>query len=189
MFRTYRRRGIVPLDQSSFVDRPTIATAEGREAAGVRPIPGSPAARGGELTKLPARFMPPPTAWDFSASANQSVGPGPTTVELTSFTIPRGSVGVVRSITFNINNMLLTTVVSIALTINQGVAPGWSYNIHPRAAASVAISFGPEETFIKVPDGSVIGFLVTLTDAGTYTMGGLFHGWHFSKSVAAEYGI
>jgi hypothetical protein len=96
---------------------------------------------------------------------------------------------VVRSIVFNINNMLATTVVNLALTLNQGVASGWSYNVFPRAAASVALSFGPEETFIKVPDGSLIGFFVTLTDAGTYLIGGTFHGWHFSKSVAEEYGI
>lgn len=85
--------------------------------------------------------------------------------------------------------MLVTTVIALALTINEGVAPGWSYNIFPRAAASVALSFGPEETFIKVPDGSLVGFQVTLTDAGTYTVGGTFHGWHFSKSVAEEYGV
>jgi hypothetical protein len=85
--------------------------------------------------------------------------------------------------------MLATTIVTIAITINQGVAPGWSYSIFPRAAASVAVSFGPEETFIQGPDGSLIGFLVTLTDAGTYIMGGLFHGWHFSKNVAEEYGF
>jgi hypothetical protein len=133
--------------------------------------------------------MPPPTAQDFSASASQSVGPGPVTATIATFTIPRGSIGVVRSIVFNINNMLATTVVNLALTLNQGVASGWSYNVFPRAAASVALSFGPEETFIKVPDGSLVGFFVTLTDAGTYLIGGTFHGWHFSKSVAEEYGI
>lgn len=180
---------VVPIDQADYIDKPTIATPAGRRAAGIQPLPGSPEDRGGLLTKLPARFMPPPTAQDFSASANQSVGPGPVTAVLATFQIPRGSVGVIRSLNFNINNMLATTVVALALTINQGVAPGWTYNIFPRAAASVALSFGPEETYIKVPDGSLIGFQVILTDAGTYIIGGTFHGWHFSKSVAAEYGI
>ena len=181
--------GVVPLDQAGWVDRPTVATDAGRKAAGVQPRPGSPQARGGELTKLPARFMPPPTAQDFSASASQAVGPGPVQALITNFTIPRGSVGVIRSINFNINNMLATTVVAIALTLNQGVASGWSYNIFPRAAASLSVAFGPEETFIKVPDGSLVGFLVTLTDAGTYLIGGTFHGWHFSKNLAEEYGF
>ena len=187
--RLIRGSGIVPLDQAGWVDRPTVATEAGRRAAGVQPRPGSPEARGGQLTKLPAYFMPPPTAQDFSASANQSVGPGPTVVTIATFRIPRGAVGVIRSINFNINNMLATTIVALALTINEGVASGWSYNVFPRAAASVSLSFGPEETFIKVPDGSLVGFQVTLTDAGTYIIGGLFHGWHFSKNIAQEYGI
>lgn len=187
--RLIQRSPVVPIDVGQYVDKPTIATEAGRKAAGVRPLPGSPQARGGELTKLPARFMPPPTAQDFSASANQSVGPGPTTVVIATFVIPRGSIGVIRSIVFNINNMLATTIVSLAFTINEAPAPGWSYNIFPRAAASVAVSFGPEETFIKIPDGSLCGFQVTVTDAGTYLVGGTFHGWHFSKSVAQEYGI
>ena len=187
--RLIQRSSAVPIDQAGYVDKPTVATDAGRRAAGVRPSPGSPQARGGELSKLPARFMPPPTAQDFSASASQAVGPGPVVATIANFTIPRGSVGVVRSIVFNINNMLATTIVSLALTLNQGVASGWSYNVFPRAAASVALSFGPEETYIKVPDGSLVGFLVTLTDGGTYLIGGTFHGWHFSKSVAEEYGI
>ena len=184
------RRGlVVPIDQAGYVDKPTIATEAGRKAAGMQPLPGSPEARGGLLTKLPARFMPPPTAQDFVASANVSVGPGPVTVNIASFTIPRGSVGVIRSINFNINSMLVTTVVAFALMLNQGVAPGWSVNVFPRVAASVSISFGPEETFIKVPDGSLVDLRITLTDAGTYLIGSTFHGWHFSKSVAEEYGI
>lgn len=188
---SYRRSRSVPLDQAEYIDKPTVATEAGRRAAaGMPPTPGTGMAGvAGTLTRFPATFVPPPTAIDFSASASAVVGPGPVTVELATFTIPRGSVGVVRSIVFNINNMLVTTIVSLALTINQGLAPGWRYTVFPRAAASVALSFGPEETYIKIPDGALIGFSTTLTDAGTNRIGGTFHGWHFSKTVAMQYGI
>lgn len=182
-----RQRRVIPVDVGDYVEHPTIATDEGRREAGV---PQRRRVReAGTLTRFPANFVPPPTAQDFSASANQSVGPGPVTVVIATFTIPRGSIGVVRSLSFQINNMLVSTIVSFAFTLNEAPVPGWSYSIFPRAAANVIVSFGPEETFIKVPDGALCGFQVTLTDAGTNLVGGLFHGWHFSKSVAEQFGI
>lgn len=182
-----RKRRVIPTDVGDYVEHPMVATDEGRKAAGkAQPIR---AGFGGTLTRLPANFVPPPTALDFSASANASFGPGPATQTIATFTIPRGSIGVVRAISFQINNMLVTTIISFALTINEAPVPGWTYSIFPRAAANVVVSFGPEETFVKVPDGALVGFQVIRTDAGTNLVGGLFHGWHFSKTIAAAYGM
>lgn len=184
-----RKRRTIPTDIGQYVDYPTVASEAGRQAAGLpkaRPgMPGQP----GTLTRFPANFVPPPTALDFNASANRNFGPGPATATIATFRIPRGSIGVVRSLSFQINNMLVTTIINFSLTINEAPVPGWTYSIFPRAAANVVVSFGPEETFIKVPDGSLIGFQVTRQDAGTNLVGGLFHGWHFSKTIAAAYGM
>lgn len=184
-----RRRRTIPTDVGEWVDHPTVASEAGRQAVGLpKKQPGRPG-EPGTLTRFPANFVPPSTAQDFSAAANASFGPGPLTQVIATFTIPRGSIGVVRSVSFQINNMLVTTLISFAVTINEAPYPGWTYSIFPRAAANVVVSFGPEETFIKVPDGALVGFQVTRTDAGTNLVGGLFHGWHFSKSIAAQYGM
>lgn len=143
----------------------------------------------GQLTRLPAIFAPPPGSNDFSASATVLLGAGPSVTVVAAAQIPANSVGVVRSVSFSIRNMLLTTVASFAVLINGGVVAGWNYTVFPQAAATVTLSFGPEETFIVVPDGATVGFQVTITDAVAYTVGGLFHGWHFSKATAGDYGL
>ena len=103
---------------------------------------------------------------------------------------PQNSIGYIRSIQFDINDVVATTLVTFSLLFNEAPVPGWNnIRVFPRVASSVSISYGPEETFIRVPDGQTIALRVTVTDANTYVVGALYHGWHFSKSLAGDYGL
>lgn len=185
-------RRIVPKDVKQGVEHPPTVHRPGQERSisGLS-VPRAVAAQG-TLLRFPPQFSPPRGAKDFQATGSGTVA-GPLTTTIVpgvSFRIPRNAVGIIRSLEFDINAVTVTTVVSWSLLFNESPVPGWdNINLFPRAASSIAVSYGPEETFIWVPDGALIQIQVTVTDAASYLIGALFHGWHFSKSIAAEYGL
>lgn len=185
-------RDIYPVDVISAVESPGRFRQPGGAPGGPQGVRSELVNDRGALTRLPASFVPPPEAIDFRAGGNNSVtGPATTAaIANSAVNIPRGTVGYIRSVTFNINNMIATTVVSFSVLLNGAPISGWNnISIFPRVAASVSVSFTPDETFIKISDGGTISLQVTVTDGGTYVLGGNFHGWHFSKRVAQDYGI
>ncbi len=187
-----RGRRVVPVDQKQYVERPPKTHRPGQE----RSISGAAVPRAvqaqGVLLRFPPQFSPPRGALDFQATGRGTVaGPNTTTVvPNVSFSIPQNAVGIIRSLEFDINAVTVLTDVTWSLLFNESPVPGWSnISLFPRAASSIAVSYGPEETFIWVPDGQTIQIQVTVVDAASYLIGALFHGWHFSKTIAAEYGL
>jgi hypothetical protein len=184
-------RRIVPKDQKQYVESPPRVHRGAQASISGAAVPRAVQAQG-VLLRFPPQFSPPRGALDFQATGNGTVA-GPNTTSIVpgvSFTIPRNSVGIIRSLEFDINSVTVLTDVRFSLLFNEAPVPGWSnIGLFPRAASSIAVSYGPEETFIWVPDGQTIQVQVTVTDAASYLIGALFHGWHFSKSIAAEYGL
>ena len=186
------KRWVQPTDIANFVERPTKAK---RRRPAVTPsgivIPREVESQG-ELFRFPPSFAPPPGSLDFQRTGRSTVN-GPTTTVIlgnTTFTLPRGSAGYIRSITFDVNAISVTTDITFTLLFNQAPVPGWqNLSLFPRAASSASLAYGPEETFIWVPDGQTVSIEATVTDAASYLIGGQYHGWHFSKSIAAEYGL
>jgi hypothetical protein len=130
----------------------------------------------------------PPTATDFqinatlagvTAASGQLVFPG-------GVQLPQGTVGAIRSIGILANGLLVTSDIRWTLLFNQAAVPGWNnLTINPRAAASVELSYGPDETQIPVPDGNLIDVAVRVLDAGTYQVSVVLHGWFYSSALDA----
>ena len=187
-------RKVGPLDVGHYVERPTVTGAQRRSPA-VSPsgaaIPREEQSQG-ELMRLPPSFVPPSGSQDFQATGRSTVaGPATTAVlALSTFTIPRGSVGYIRSLGFDVNAVSVTTDISFSLLFNGAPVPGWfNIRLFPRAASSASLAYTPDETFIWVPDGQTISISVTVTDAASYLIGAVYHGWYFAKSIAAQYGL
>jgi hypothetical protein len=110
----------------------------------------------------------------------------PAVIVGSAFTIPADNVGVIRSVVLNINGMLATSQLVWEFRFQGNPVEGWNaLTMFPRAAGSVSIAYGPDETFIKVPLGATIDVQLTVNpaDGATYQAGITYHGWHYPKRL------
>jgi len=139
----------------------------------------------------PPTDVRPPSARDFSISgtlAGATLATTPAPIPGAAFTVPVGNVGVIRSVVFLVNGLLVTSQVSFTLTFNLAPVEGWTnIPVLPRAAASVATSYGPDETALPVPENNAIGVVVTVLDGGAYQVSALLHGWFYPKEIAQAF--
>lgn len=131
----------------------------------------------------------PPGGHDFQVWGTVSAGPGVAPVPFTgapaTFIIPQAQVGVIRSVVFLANGLLTTSMASFSILFNGGGVEGWvNVPILPRLASSVSSSYGPEETFIVVPEATTISLIATVLDGVAYQVSALLHGWFFDKQLA-----
>lgn len=136
--------------------------------------------------------MKPPTGQDFVVSGNGAgfnAANTPAVMPGSAFQVPENRVGVIRSVVLQVNTLLLTSNLVWRLRFDQSPVPGWNaLTVFPAPIASFALAFGPEETFITVPEGSGIDVEFTVVDAAAYAAGVTYHGWHVPKELwdAAE---
>lgn len=146
----------------------------------------------GDAGYVPAQFrvaLPivekPPGASDFNIAgtlAARNIANSPST--LATFQIPANSVAAIRAISILANALLVTSDIRWILRFNGVAVTGWNaLTINPRAAGSVEVSWTPEETFIRVPEGSLVSWDVNVVDAGTYQLSVQFHGWFYSVAL------
>ena len=131
----------------------------------------------------------PPLAQDFFASGTLTGRTSlntPAEFSAATIEIPPNNVAVIRSISILANGLLITSDIRWLLKYNGVAVPGWnSLTIAPRAAGSIESSFTPEETFIPVPEGSLITWEADVVDAGTYQLSVTYHGWFYPVSIQA----
>ncbi len=174
----------MPSDLLSLHRRSSATGAARSDLGPVAPTPGAP-----NLAVFPWAIEPPPDALDFNADATVAPGAGPVTVVPAGLLVvlQRGYVGVVKDVSFVVNNMLATTNVRFSLRVNGSPVQGWdSVTVLPRIAASVAN--GWDRRVIRIPDGARIDWAITVADAGVYQIGVQYHGWSVSKRTAERYG-
>lgn len=185
-----RRHLSEPEDVQAWED--TESVFDGRALAPGSPVtpPNQKALTQVQVVFPPYIYPPKPIAQDFFILGQDTLGVGPTTAVLTdsTFRIPRNTIGVIREITVNINNLLTTSDITFRLRINQVVVPGYVLPVFPRAVASAAISFPAESTVISVPDHATIDVQVTVADAVAYQLGASYRGWHFPKALGNRFG-
>lgn len=136
------------------------------------------------LVGYPPWQVPPVGGQSFYISTFATLGVGPVVYEFPNsvFTIPVGNVAIIRSLTFNVNNIVATSVIQFKLLFNGSPVQGYDQiNIFPRVAASVSVSFTADDTYINVPDACRISVQVSVTDAVAYTVGADFKGWYYPK--------
>lgn len=154
---------------------------------GIDPRTGRPFRAGGPaMVSFPPEIYPTRDAQTFNVTGTGTLGPGPVvqTVVAGPFALPVNMVAVVREVTLVINNLLTTSLITFALRFNQGPVPGFdNMFVPPRAAASVSISYPPQSTLVRVPDGSSIDIAAVIADAGAYQMTANFRGWWYAKDT------
>ena len=137
---------------------------------------------------LPPTTAPPPNASQFRVQGfnlGQLAAAGEVT--LGAFTIPTGNVGVIRLVEFDVNSLLLTSLITFRIKINDMIPEGWDWSPFPTGAAFFAKEFPAESVYINVDEGARVTVTAEVTDAGTYGLGGDLLGWFYPVRVAGAY--
>lgn len=149
----------------------------------------------------PARSMEVPVPWGIRPPMAREItvnasGTGftnantPAVIAGSAFTIPADNVGVLRSLVLSVNTLLTTSLLAWVLRFAGNPVEGWAnLTVFPRNAGSVSDAYGPEETYIFVPEGTTIDvqILVQPGDANTYQAGVAYHGWSYPKRLADQF--
>lgn len=159
-----------------------------------------PTPAGGSIsTAAMSRTIPPPH-WIRPPQASEvnidTSGTGfnnattPVVLAGSAFQIPADNVGVIRSVVLSVNNLTTTSQLVWRLRFNGVGVQGWNnLTIFPRLAASISVAYGPDETFIPIPDGVLIDveLVVLPADGNTYQAGVSYHGWYYGKELAEAF--
>lgn len=125
-----------------------------------------------------------------TALTGVTVGPGPVSnvVICGPQQLPQACIGVIKSLVFEINNMVLASQISFGLWINNGPAVGFGLvNITPRQAPFYGQA-EPELT-ILLPLASQFQIVASVADGGTYVLGANARGWFLTEENAAAYSL
>lgn len=136
----------------------------------------------------PPTVHPPPHANQFRA---QGINAGQVLadeeVTLGTFTLPTGMVGVIRLIEFDVNSLLLTSIIDFRIRVGGMIPTGWTWRPFATVAAFFAKEFPPESVLINVPEGATVNVTAEILDAGTYTVGGDLQGWFYPLPLGLAY--
>lgn len=161
--------------------------------------PGPAPAPGPGMVLLPPNMVAPAGATDFVAdaraggltSANTPAVLAPPLAGLvgdSTTDVPTGRVGVIRSLDLATQQITATTDVVWRLLFDGSPVQGWApLTIFPQNAPGLVKSYGPDETYITVPEGSRVTVQVEVRDAGTYVLGVSYHGWSMDINAWTRY--
>jgi len=183
---------------------PTDIRERGRQGQGVpqaRPGAGPPSkppsaslSTAGLTRSVPPPYqIRPPQAREINVEANSTGFNNvntPAVIPGSVFNVPTDNVGVLRSVVLSVNNLLVTTALVWRLRFDAVPVQGWNaLTVFPRNAGSVSVAYGPDETYIYVPDGVTIDaeIIVGAADPNVYQAGIAFHGWYYDKMLAAAF--
>lgn len=174
-----------------------MRATDGREL----PVPNDIAARGTTRTRgddvfgsLP-RVLEVPLPWLVPMPSSQdlnvlgsvtSVAPSVgTEIPECRFQLGAGIIGVIRSFTTYITDMLTSTDVRYTLSVNGAPAPGFGrIKMFPVTASSKSNTF---DCLIILPPAATISVFFTQTDGSTYNIGASYSGWVHTEAQARKW--
>lgn len=112
---------------------------------------------------------------------------GPNTITLASFAVPRHMVGVIREVTFQVNDVVTSSDITFTIRTNQSPVTGYVYALFPRAASHITVEFDPYSTYVPLPDGALVDVQVRVVDIGTYLIGATLRGWLYPGDLETQY--
>lgn len=143
-----------------------------------------------EQIYLPEVF-PIPTAVEFNPLGSAgTAAAGTVNIPFTGLpggilSIPSGTYGVLRSITFYITDMLTTTAMTFTVFINTVPVQGYTQvPIFPRNAPFVSNGF---DCMVRFSGPADITVSATEGDAGTYVVGASLGGWFWGQAADAQW--
>jgi len=125
---------------------------------------------------------PIPGATEFNPQVSKATAGVETGIDIgLSVVVPESNVGIVRSVTLQITDMLASTVVSWSLMFNGAPVPGWNnLTIFPRVSPYVGNTY---DAFIRITKGGTLTFNYTNTDGGVYVLGAALSGWFWPQAL------
>lgn len=172
---------------------PATATRPGGGSpyGGFQELPTAPGARAGHeaiTVSLPTPDevqYPQAEAFYLAGNANVALGvPTP----LASFQIPVGMVGIGRSVVLSVVNLTTADVVDFWIRANTAPVAGWDARRIPSANASSAIvTYGPDETWPRFPQGGLVQVGVTVQAGGPVAAEMQLAGWYYPQTLAARF--
>lgn len=182
----------VPLDVEAFGRDPRPGAARKvTDALGIPPSRalGVPLGPSQLVVRHPDEFAPYPGARFFNPFGSQAgLTAAGGEVQLAAIQLEANMVGIVRSLTLNVNTMLTTSNIQFTLRLNQNPVLGFDrYAPFPRVAASVSVAWGPDEMAVRAEPGALISLTVRVIDGGTYQVGGSFGGWQYSTTIREQF--
>lgn len=134
--------------------------------------------------------QPPPGAVPFISQERAQLT-GDALVDVTQsfaqIVTPEHFVGVIRELSFQINDLVVTSDIEFALRFNQGSVQGYAFDVFPKSAAHDLIEYDPNVTMIRIPLEAVIDVLARIRagDIGIYLMGTTIKGWWYAEDLDA----
>ena len=149
---------------------------------------------GSEYSAPPVLVVPPPQLIQYPAASDvQRFGSAAVAVGATAepaglaFTAPDSSELVVRSVVLMVLSMTPADVVTFTLLRDAQPIEGWTVTMPPQNAATAILSFGPDETLIRVPSGSTFSLRFAVTAGAGKTCTASWHGWFYPSYLADRY--
>lgn len=165
------------------------AARAGRASVAQRAIgaPARPAVPRAIIQLPPPELVQYPGAVDIYGAGTATIANG-ASATLATVTLPNGIEGVIRSLIFSGNNVVVGLDYSFSVRINLGPVPGFTaVEIPPQNAATGILSLGPDEVLIRIPEGATVAIVAAVVAGGPADLSAQFHGWMYSTELAARF--
>lgn len=130
-------------------------------------------------------IYPIPGASEFNILVTKSTTVAETADIGLTLDVPANNIGIIRSVTISVSDMLTTTVVSWTVQVNGAPAQGYfGLSMYPRVSPFVSNAF---DSFIHIPQGGKVRVQYTNTDGGSYTVGASIGGWFWPESLGRQW--
>lgn len=135
----------------------------------------------------PPWLIPPPGAINFNKEEIVSIA-GALSQAVAVRDTPDFMAGVIRELSYSINDVLLTTDVTFALRLSQAPQDGFIIKVFPKVVSSDVYQFDPPTTVIRIPSGAAMDVLVTVNDVQTYSVKVSYRGWWYDELLNQQFG-
>lgn len=132
--------------------------------------------------------VPPPGAINFNGQERTTItgaAGADVTAILAQLNTPEHLVGVVRELSFQINDVTVSSDVVFTFRINQGGVEGFQFDIFPKSASTDIVEYDPPTTMVPISKGSLMDVLVRVRagDIATYLVGAFYRGWWYAEDL------
>lgn len=142
---------------------------------------------GVDLTIRPPEEIQYPQSSDLYLQGESAAVATGTTVQVATFTLPAGTVGVLRSIMLYARSFTPAAQCDWTVRVNGGAVEGWTRRIPPQNSVYAAVAYGPDEVLIRLPASAVVELLVGVVAGGPLALGMQAAGWYYPATLGERY--